>query len=164
MAPDGVHTGSGAFQRLDVLALATGFDFITGSMPAMGMRGVSGHQLNEEWDISVNGEGVSGHLGLMTAGFPNMFFLMGPQARSALRLTLHMAQVQDDWIADCVSFMHRKSLKVIGVAEETELKWKGLVKEAAYSSLFGKTGSWYMGVKVPNRKKQPLCYFGGVDQ
>ena len=160
---EGIYTASGAFYKLDILVLATGFDFITGSMLAMGIRGVGGRQLNEKWDISVKGEGISTDLGLMTAGFPNMFFPMGPQAPSALGLTPHMAEVQGEWIADCVRFMRENGLNIIDATEAGEIKWKDLVNDAAYNSLFGKTDSWYMGVNIPNRKKQPLCYFGGVD-
>ncbi|KAI9690060.1 MAG: hypothetical protein M1820_010059 [Bogoriella megaspora] len=122
VTPEGIYTASGAYHRVDIIALATGFDFITGSMLAMGIRGVNGRRLDEKWDISVDGEGVSTHLGLMTAGFPNMFFPMGPQAPSALGLTPHMAEVQGDWIAECLAYMRRKGLSVIQPTEDAELE------------------------------------------
>ena len=85
VTPEGIITASGMLHKLDILALATGFDFITGSMRAMGIQGKHGRRLNDSWNISEEGDGVSTALGLMTAGFPNMFFPMGPTGTFRVR-------------------------------------------------------------------------------
>ena len=180
VTPDGLLTASGDFYAVDIIALATGFDFLTGSMLAMGIEGRDGRQLSDRWNIEADGDGVFTHLGLMTAEFPNMFFPMGPQAPSALGLTPQMAEIQGDWIADLLVWMREQGKSVVEPTFEAELAWKEEVNRAADDSLFGQTDSWYMGlvkpgisplryfadvcsVNIPGRKKQPLCYFGGVD-
>lgn len=152
------------FFDLDVIIYATGFDFITGSMLAMGIRGKDGLLLNDRWKMGPNDEGVLTYLGLMTNGYPNMFFPMGPQAPSALGLTPHMAEIQGAWISACISHMQRLNKVAIEPTEDAELEWKHEVNAAAEQSLLGKTDSWYMGVNIIGRKREALCYFGGVDR
>ncbi|KAF2158794.1 hypothetical protein M409DRAFT_38106 [Zasmidium cellare ATCC 36951] len=160
----GVITASGRLHCLDILALATGFDFLTASMLAMNIRGKNGTKLEDRWDIKQDGKGTSTYLGLSTAGFPNLLFPMGPQAPSALGLTPQLAEVQGDWVAQLLSWMAKHDKLTVEPLLEAEQSWKEEVDRAARTSLFGQTDSWYMGVNIPGRKKQPLCYFGGVNK
>lgn len=159
----GIDTATRSFD-LDIIIFATGFDFITGSMLAMGIRGKDGRMLNDKWKLSPADEGVLTYLGLMTKGFPNMFFPMGPQAPTALGLTPHMAEIQGAWIAACVDYMNKNNLSAVEPDACAEQEWKSKVDAAAEESLFGKTSSWYMGTNIKGRKRQALCYFGGVDR
>lgn len=136
---------------LDILIFATGFDFITGSMLAMGIRGIGGRKLNEQWDVSSNGKGVFTHLGMTTSGFPNMFFPMGPQAPTALGLTPHMAEVQGGSIAECIDALRQSDRRRINATHAAERDWKEEVMCAAEKTLFPKTSSWYMGVNIEGR-------------
>ncbi|HEY4378369.1 MAG TPA: NAD(P)/FAD-dependent oxidoreductase, partial [Acidimicrobiales bacterium] len=52
--------------ELDVIVWATGFDFGTGAMNRMGIRGRDGQELTEHW-----ADGPTTFLGVQTAGFPN---------------------------------------------------------------------------------------------
>ncbi|MCJ1277859.1 hypothetical protein MMC21_005673 [Puttea exsequens] len=164
ITPRGITTSSGQHHDLDIIVFATGFDFLVGSILAMGIRGVNGLSINSKWDITPSGSGVWTHLGLMTSGFPNMFFPMGPQAPSALGLTPQMAEVQGDWIAGCVAEMRARGKGVIEAGAEAERGWKREVRRAAEENLMGRGDSWYLGVNIPGRKREALCYFGGVDR
>ncbi|KAL3480552.1 hypothetical protein BJX99DRAFT_266456 [Aspergillus californicus] len=150
------------FHDLDILVYATGFDSLTGSALAINIVGVNGAKLQSKWDIRAAGNGVSTALGLMTEGFPNMFFPMGPQAPSALGLTPQLAEIQGAWLIDCVEHMRSSGINRVEATAQGEEDWKKEVMAAAKTTLFGETDSWYMGVNMPGRKKQPLCYFGGV--
>lgn len=136
ITPSGIQTASG-FHELDVLTYANGFDFITGSMLAMGIRGVRGTPLNDKWDVSVTGDSVSTHLGMMTAGFPNMLFPIGPQAPTALGLTPQMAEVQGDWIAGLIAMTRKKGFATVEPTVEAEMRWKKEVNKAAEKSFLG---------------------------
>lgn len=157
----GVRTST-KLHELDLLVYATGFDALTGSALAIDIVGVNGIKLEFKWDVRANGNGVSTALGLMTAGFPNLFFPMGPQAPSALGLSPQLAEIQGDWVVNCIGHMQSKGLERIEATREGEAEWKREVMAAAERTLFSETNSWYMGVNIPNRKKQPLCYFGGI--
>ena len=69
---NGVETQSKIYE-LDQIIIATGFDAITGAMVNLDIKGVDGKTLSEEWL-----QGPRTNAGLMTNGFPNMFFVNGP--------------------------------------------------------------------------------------
>lgn len=141
----GITTASGNFHALDILAMATGFDFLTGSMLAMGIRGKDGIKLNDRWSVHEGGAGIFTHLGLATAGFPNLFFPMGPQAPSALGLTPQLAEVQGDWTASLIAWMKANGKTTVEATPEAEDVWKKATHRAADASLFSRTDGWYMG-------------------
>jgi cation diffusion facilitator CzcD-associated flavoprotein CzcO len=64
---------------LDVLVLATGFDAVTGGLTSIDIRGTEGETLREKW-----AKGVRAHLGMATAGFPNLLSFTDRTARTLL--------------------------------------------------------------------------------
>ena len=77
--PKGVKTQDGTEHELDVLVFATGFDAVTGGMKAIDIRGTDGVRIGDKWEK----KGLSTYLGLMSAGYPNMFFPFGPHGPTA---------------------------------------------------------------------------------
>jgi len=65
---DGIIQEDGTFHKLDIVALATGFDSITGGLKDMKISGVDGEILTEKW-----AKGTWTYLGISTARFPNFF-------------------------------------------------------------------------------------------
>jgi cation diffusion facilitator CzcD-associated flavoprotein CzcO len=70
----GIETTDGE-REFDLIVWATGFDFGTGALARMGIRGRDGLSLADHW-----AEGPKTFLGLQTTGFPNLFFPGGPHA------------------------------------------------------------------------------------
>jgi hypothetical protein len=56
-----------------VIAIATGFDIVTGGMTNMGLKSIHGTTLQHEWKSAANT-----YLGTTVSGYPNMFHLYGP--------------------------------------------------------------------------------------
>ena len=77
--------------------LATGFDAMTGSVAKIDIRGRDGQTLNQKW-----AEGPKTYLGLMSAGFPNLFIITGPGSPSVLSNMIVSIEQHVDWITDCV--------------------------------------------------------------
>ena len=50
--PTGILTSDGTLHEFDVIAIATGFDIVTGGMTAMGLKNTKGVPLQEEWKKS----------------------------------------------------------------------------------------------------------------
>ena len=65
----GIVTEDGKLHEFDVIALATGFDSVTGGMKNMGLKDVDGVELADKWK-----EGTYSYLGMSLSGFPNCFF------------------------------------------------------------------------------------------
>ena len=65
----GIVTEDGVLREFDLIALATGFDAVTGGMKNMGLLDINGVDLKERWS-----NGTYSHIGMACADFPNMFF------------------------------------------------------------------------------------------
>lgn len=64
---EGVVTSDGKLHELDVMAMATGFDSLTGSFTQIDIRGVNGKGLKDYWSGE---QGALSYLGLAVNGFP----------------------------------------------------------------------------------------------
>lgn len=61
----GIVLADGTLHEFDVIALATGFDSVTGGIKNMGLKDVDGVELSEKWK-----NGTYSYLGMTLAGFP----------------------------------------------------------------------------------------------
>jgi len=151
----GIETSDGAWP-LDVLIFATGFDAMTGPLMRMNVKGVGGLSLSEEW-----ADGPHTYLGLMVAGFPNLFSVTGPGSPSVLTNMIPSIEQHVDWIADCLAWMSGHGYERIEATREAQAEWGEEVLQAASHSLFLKADSWYMGANVPGKPRVILPYMGG---
>jgi cyclohexanone monooxygenase len=151
-----VRTAGGDY-AIDALVLATGFDAMTGSVAKIDIRGRSGLTLNQKW-----AEGPKTYLGLMSAGFPNLFLITGPGSPSVLSNMIVSIEQHVDWIADCLGFMRGRGLATMEASEDAEQKWVAHVNEVAYGTLYPQANSWYMGANIPGKPRVFMPYIGGV--
>jgi cyclohexanone monooxygenase len=154
--PHAVRTG-GKDYEVDVLVLATGFDAMTGSVAKIDIRGRNGQTLNQKW-----AEGPKTYLGLMSAGFPNLFIITGPGSPSVLSNMIVSIEQHVDWIADCVAYMRDHGLQTMEADKDAEEKWVAHVNEVASATLYPQANSWYMGANVPGKPRIFMPYIGGV--
>ena len=81
--PNGIVTSDGKLHEVDAIALATGFDSVTGGMKNMGLKGTDGVDLADKWKA-----GTWSYLGMTCNGYPNMFFLYGKSTN--LSIPIHI--------------------------------------------------------------------------
>jgi cyclohexanone monooxygenase len=151
-----VRTGGKEYQ-LDALVLATGFDAMTGSVAKIEIQGRDGQTLNHKW-----AEGPRTYLGLMSAGFPNLFIITGPGSPSVLSNMIVSIEQHVDWIADCLAYMRKRGLDTMEATREAEDRWVDHVNEVAHSTLYPQANSWYMGANIPGKPRIFMPYIGGV--
>jgi len=154
--PDAVRTG-GKDYEVDALVLATGFDAMTGSVAKIDIRGRKGQTLNQKW-----AEGPKTYLGLMSAGFPNLFMITGPGSPSVLSNMIVSIEQHVDWIADCIAYMRDRDLDSMEAKKEAEDNWVDHVNEVAQGTLYPQANSWYMGANIPGKPQIFMPYIGGV--
>ena len=154
--PDGVRAG-GKNYEVDALVLATGFDAMTGSVAKIDIRGRNGLTLNGKW-----AEGPKTYLGLMSAGFPNLFIITGPGSPSVLSNMIVSIEQHVDWISDCIRYMRDRGVVSIEAQKEAEDKWVAHVNEVAHTTLYPQANSWYMGANIPGKPQIFMPYIGGV--
>jgi cyclohexanone monooxygenase len=158
--PHAVRTGGKEGVKdheVDALVLATGFDAMTGSVAKIDIRGRDGQTLNQKW-----AEGPRTYLGLMSAGFPNLFIITGPGSPSVLSNMIVSIEQHVDWIADCIATMRDRGFEVIEAKKEAEDIWVAHVNEVAHGTLFPRANSWYMGANIPGKPQIFMPYIGGV--
>jgi cyclohexanone monooxygenase len=143
--------------EVDALVLATGFDAMTGSVAKIDIRGRNGQTLNQKW-----AEGPKTYLGLMSAGFPNLFIITGPGSPSVLSNMIVSIEQHVDWISNCLSHMRAQGYEAIEADKDAEEKWVAHVNEVAYTTLYPQANSWYMGANVPGKPRIFMPYIGGV--
>lgn len=119
------------------VVLATGFDAVTGSLTSIDIRGIGDLSLKEKFQE----HGPTTYCGIATAGFPNMFFINGPQAPNAFCNGPTCAELQGDWIADVMNRLRDAGVSSIVADEESEKEWVEHVESVAYSSLLPKAKS-----------------------
>jgi cation diffusion facilitator CzcD-associated flavoprotein CzcO len=153
----GVVTADGREHALDVLVLATGFDAVTGGITAIDIRSTKGESFAD-----VFAAGTRTHLGTATAGFPNLLYVYGPQSPSAFCNGPTCAELQGDWVVQCLEHMRENGLTRIEATPEAEEAWGEHVAELTADTLFPFAKSWYMGDNVPGKKRELLAYPGGL--
>jgi cyclohexanone monooxygenase len=154
--PHAVRAGARDYE-VDALVLATGFDAMTGSVAKIDLRGRNGQTLNEKW-----AEGPKTYLGLMSAGFPNLFIITGPGSPSVLSNMIVSIEQHVDWIADCIAWMRDRGFQAMEANKDTEDKWVAHVNEVASTTLYPQANSWYMGANIPGKPRIFMPYIGGV--
>jgi cation diffusion facilitator CzcD-associated flavoprotein CzcO len=157
VVPEGIITQDGVLHELDILILATGFNAVTGGLLAIDIKGLKGQTLQGKWS-----KGAWTSLGLMTAGFPNMFFSYGPQGPTTFCNGPTCAEVQGEWLCDTLDFMRKNGYTRLNTDSETEKAWKEQVEMIGNKSLIPFTDSEYIGTNIPGKPKEMLNYLGGL--
>jgi cation diffusion facilitator CzcD-associated flavoprotein CzcO len=152
----GVLTKDGVEREFDLIALATGFDAVTGELLRIDIHGVGGQTLKQKWS-----DGATAYLGIMTAGFPNLFFMNGPQSPNAFIAQLVAVERNADWLAECLTYLRENEIDRIEAQPSAEAAWAEHTNEVAAPTLFPLADSWYVGANVPGKKRQILFYAGG---
>jgi len=154
--PHAVRTSAKDIE-VDALVLATGFDAMTGSVAKIDIRGRNGQTLNQKW-----AEGPKTYLGLMSAGFPNLFIITGPGSPSVLSNMIVSIEQHVEWITDCIAFMRDSGLDGMEAKQDAEDRWVAHVNEVAHTTLYPQANSWYMGANIPGKPQIFMPYIGGV--
>ncbi|KAL5118639.1 hypothetical protein ACEQ8H_003490 [Pleosporales sp. CAS-2024a] len=153
---EGIQTADGVVHHFDTIALATGFDTVTGGLNAINIQGTQG-LLRDKW-----AKGVWTHLGMTVSSFPNFFMLYGPQAPTAFANGPSAVEPQAEWIVAVLQDMRRQGKHRIEAVAEAEKAWKELVMSSSAETLRHDVPSGWNGGNVPGKVREPLSYAGGL--
>jgi len=156
---EGIRTEDGRVHEMEVVVMATGFDAITGGLTQIDIRGINGLGVKDKF-----ANGVWTNLGMTIGGFPNMFFIYGPQAPTAFVTGPISAETQGKWIVDCVKYMAQHNIKSINATGKAEQQWKDHLTQEAQKGLFKEAHSWYFGDNIPGKPREALNYMAGMPQ
>ena len=152
----GLRTSEAEY-ALDAIAFATGFDAMTGALREIDIRVRGGEKLADKWAA-----GPLTYLGLMTAGFPNLFMITGPGSPGVKSQMIVSIEQHADWIADCLAHLRGRGVARIEADPQAEMNWAAHVNEVGNGTLFVKANSWYVGANIPGKPRVFMPYVGGV--
>lgn len=156
----GILAGDTEYE-FDTIVLATGFDAMTGALTAIDIRTTdrdgTTRTLREKW-----AEGPRTYLGLMTAGFPNLFTVTGPQSPSVLSNMLTSIEYHVEWISAALVHLREHGLDRMEAGLEAEDNWVNITNDTADLTLLPQAASWYMGANVPGKRRVFLPFVAGV--
>ena len=156
ITPTGIRTGA-EHHDLDMIVFATGFDDLTGSLLRPEIVGRDGVTLREKWS-----GGPATYLGLIVAGFPNMFIIAGPGSPSLLSNVLLSTEQHVDWIADLLTHVRSQGMTEVEATTDAEHGWVRHVNERAQETLYPLARSDYNGDEVVGKPRVFMPYVGGV--
>ena len=157
----GIQT-TASHHDLDLIVYATGFDAITGGYDRIQIRGVDGQQLGQKWR-----DGPSTYLGVLTAGFPNMFMVAGPQSVSGSTNFPRAIETGVDWVTDLLTFAKENSHSRVEATPEAEQEWVAEVVRAHERLSLRRSKGWFTGYNAnveghEEGKIRYQAYFGGA--
>ena len=152
----GLRTGNADY-TLDAIVFATGFDAMTGAMKEIDIHTDVGMSVWEKWE-----HGPRTYLGIMIAGFPNLFMITGPQSPGVKSQMILSCEQHVGWITDCVQYMHAHGFARIEAEEDAEETWVRHNNEVADRTLYPLANSCYMGANIPRKPRVFMPYVGGV--
>lgn len=135
----GIVTRDGREVAVDVIVCATGFKVPSQAAP-FPVHGRDGLSLNDAWR-----DGAKAYKGMTVSGFPNLFFLMGPNTGPGHTSVLAFTEKQMDYTLQAIQYLGRHDLKYIDVKHRVqerfnrELQWR--MKHTAWTS---GCNSWYL--------------------
>lgn len=152
ITPTGVETSTG-IHEFDILVLATGFDTSTGCFTQIDLVGSDGKRLDDVWS-----DGVKTYLGYAIPHMPNLLMLYGPQSPTAFCNGPTCAELQGDWVVECLSYLRDRNLSRIEATDEAAARWATDLAEIANSTLLPRANSWYMGANIPGKRRELLYH------
>ena len=117
----GVRTADGQEREVDVIVYATGFS-ATKYLSALDVRGAGGVHIDEAWS-----DGAIAHLGITTAGFPNLFMLYGPNTNNGS--ILEMVESQTNHVKAHLERMRDEGLAWVDVKPEAQAAYNEFVQK-----------------------------------
>jgi cation diffusion facilitator CzcD-associated flavoprotein CzcO len=147
--------GVRAEHEVDTIIFGTGFH-VTDPPIAMRLRGKDGRTLAEHWS-----GGLSAHRGLTVAGFPNMFFLIGPNTGLGHNSIVVMIEAQLRYVLDVLEQMDANAIGGIEPRPDVQAAYNERLQRALAGTVWNTGGcsSWYLDANGRNTTIWPTFTF-----
>jgi cation diffusion facilitator CzcD-associated flavoprotein CzcO len=135
-----VVTAAGEELDVDTIIFGTGFR-VTDPPSAHLVRGRDGRTLAEKWQGS-----MEAHLGTTIAGFPNLFFLVGPNTGLGHNSIVFMIESQLNYVLDALRTMDARGAGSIDVRPDVQARYNAAIQKRLRNTVWNAGGcaSWYL--------------------
>jgi cation diffusion facilitator CzcD-associated flavoprotein CzcO len=130
----------GVEREVDTIILGTGFH-VTDLPIAERVRGRDGRTLAEHWDGT-----LEALRGTSVAGFPNLFFVLGPNTGLGHTSVVLMAEAQAGYIRQALEHMERAGVGAIEPRQQAQDAWNAQIQRKSEGTVWlnGGCQSWYI--------------------
>ncbi|MGH3519251.1 MAG: flavin-containing monooxygenase [Haloechinothrix sp.] len=147
-----VVDAAGVEHEADVIIYGTGFH-VTDAFDYLEVIGVDGRALAKEW----REYGMRTHKGISVAGYPNLFFLLGPNTGLGHMSVVFMIESQACYVIDAIRLAERHQAAALDVRESVQDKFQAQVQKKLENGIWTTGGctSWYLDSRGVNRTIWP---------
>ena len=138
--PHSVVTADGSEREVDTIILGTGFKVFDNPGMAM-IRGRDGRSLLDQWEGSPRA-----YLGTAVPGFPNLFFIVGPNSAGGFNSIIFTSEAHINYAASCLREMDRQGVETVEVKPEVYEAFNRDTERRLAGSVWNEGGcaSWYL--------------------
>jgi cation diffusion facilitator CzcD-associated flavoprotein CzcO len=138
--PSSIVAADGSEREVDTIIFGTGFH-VTDIQIADRVRGREGRPLAEVWDGS-----PEAYKGAAVAGYPNLFFLVGPNTGLGHNSIVFMIESQVNYVADALRTMRRRGARTVEVRPEAQAAYNAELQERTRGTVWvsGGCASYYI--------------------
>ncbi|HEX3783645.1 MAG TPA: NAD(P)/FAD-dependent oxidoreductase [Pseudonocardiaceae bacterium] len=147
-----VIAADGSEREVDAIIFGTGFH-VTDAFDNLAVIGRDGRNLAKEWAT----EGMRTHYGITVAGFPNLFFLLGPNTGLGHNSVVFMIESQIRYVVDAIQLVDANRAKAIDVRADVQQRFNEDIQRQLVRGVWTQGGctSWYLDAKGVNRTIWP---------
>ncbi|MGH3493456.1 MAG: flavin-containing monooxygenase, partial [Sciscionella sp.] len=147
-----IVTSDGIEHEVDAIIYGTGFH-VTDAFDNLELIGAEGDNLGKRWAD----EGMQTHLGITVAGFPNLFFLLGPNTGLGHNSVVFMIESQIRYVADAIKLTDRHRADALSVRPGVQAKFNDSIQKRLVKGVWTQGGctSWYLDSQGVNRTIWP---------
>ncbi|MEV6619304.1 NAD(P)/FAD-dependent oxidoreductase [Amycolatopsis sp. NPDC051106] len=143
---------AGVEHEVDAIVYGTGFK-VTDALEYLDITGVDGRDLAKEWAV----EGMRTHKGITVSGFPNLFFLLGPNTALGHNSVVFMIESQSRYVVDAIKLADSRDAAALDVRPGVQDKFQQDIQDKLVKGVWTQGGckSWYLDAKGVNRTIWP---------
>jgi cation diffusion facilitator CzcD-associated flavoprotein CzcO len=150
MSPVGIRTSDGIEHHLDAVVFATGYDVhLTG--PPYPVTGLGGRSLADEWT-----GGAQAYKSIQASGYPNLFFMTGPNSGPGHNSLLVYVEGQLDYAVSAITTVLREDLRYLDVRAEVQHRHnESIQRRLTKTTWMSGCSSWYLTADGFNASMYP---------
>ena len=135
-----IVTRDGQERPVDTIILGTGFT-PSDPIPRGLISGRNGIDLVDSWP-----RGPEAYKGTTTAGFPNLFFLMGPNTGLGHSSMVYMIESQIQYVLGALQLLDERELQTVEVKREEQERFNRRIDKTSTRTVWqsGGCASWYL--------------------
>jgi cation diffusion facilitator CzcD-associated flavoprotein CzcO len=150
ISPAGIRTSDGIEHHLDCIVFATGYDVhLTG--PPYPVSGIGGRSLHEEWAT-----GAQAYKSINANGYPNLFFMTGPNSGPGHNSLLVYVEGQLDYAVRGITTILGENLRYLDVRQDVQRRYNDRIqKRLTKTTWMSGCSSWYLTADGFNASMYP---------